>query len=174
MNTMTHFSSSSSSSSSSSKSWRANLLTIGLVVVAVVAISLLFLPRQHHTENMSGDGQDNSAASPSASASASTSTFVFYFFSASWCPHCRKVADLWTDLTGDTSRANMTYVKVDCSDPENKESKQKKNTYSVDSFPTFVLVRTGAGANGDADAPVKYQGDMALDKMNEFLNNAAR
>jgi len=86
-----------------------------------------------------------------ANMNANNSEIVIYFFSADWCPHCTKAKPHWMAFATQYNGKEVNNYKISCSNVDCTDGKNKlMDQYSVDSFPTVVMVKGGNTISFDA------------------------
>ena len=104
----------------------------------------------------------------SASASASN-TATILFFSADWCPHCQKAKPEWEaakgKMNGTSVKGNtLVFTEVDCTaKPPSADTQALMKQYSVQGFPTIVLVKNGTSKT--------LEGKPTQESISTFINS---
>jgi len=81
-------------------------------------------------------------------------------FYADWCPHCRRMMPVVAELRADAAgKANIVQVEGD-------EHPSLMDEYGVQSFPTFVLFKSGAEV-------WRQSGEMSLDELSAAIQRYA-
>ena len=87
-----------------------------------------------------------------------------YFFYADWCPHCKTAKPEWEKFIKQFDNKtigtyNLKPIGVDCSEGENPLIQE----YSVDGYPTIILVK--------GDQRVNYDAKITYDNMVKFVED---
>jgi thiol-disulfide isomerase/thioredoxin len=133
------------------------LKLIGILFVVVIVYMLIkrFIFRESF---------QNSSASPSAS-----NTATIMFFSADWCPHCQKAKPEWEaakgKMNGTSVKGNtLVFTEVDCTaKPPSQDTQALMKQYSVQGFPTIVLVKNGTSKT--------LEGKPTQESISTFINS---
>lgn len=100
---------------------------------------------------------------------ASDSPSSILFFSADWCPHCQKAKPEWeavkAKMDGTSVKGNtLVFEEVDCTaKPPSQETQDLMKQYSVEGFPTIVLVKNGT--------PTTLQGKPTEESISTFIDS---
>ena len=89
------------------------------------------------------------------------------FFFADWCPHCKKAKPEWEHLTATYNNKEVGNYKiicdsVDCTDGENRLIQE----YSIDGYPTVILVKDGKRVN--------FSGRITESNLNDFIESECK
>jgi thiol-disulfide isomerase/thioredoxin len=89
------------------------------------------------------------------------------FFFADWCPHCKKAKPEWEKFTATYNNKDVGFYKiicdsVDCTDGENRLIQE----YSIDGYPTVILVKDGKRVN--------FSGRITESNLNDFIESECK
>ena len=118
---------------------------IAIIVLLVVFILVGFYGYKRYYSNPAeayGNVANINARSPE---------IVIYFFSADWCPHCTKATPHWSAFASQYDGKQVNNYKISCSKVDCTDGKSDlMDQYSVDSFPTVVMIKDGNTISFDA------------------------
>ena len=134
------------------------LKLIGILFIVVIVYMLIkrFIFRESF---------QTASASPSPSPSQAT----ILFFSADWCPHCQKAKPEWEaakgKMNGTSVKGNtLVFTEVDCTaKPPSQDTQALMTKYSVQGFPTIVLVKNGTSKT--------LEGKPTQESISTFINS---
>lgn len=90
------------------------------------------------------------------------STDKFYYFYSPGCIYCQQFNPIWEQLLKNTNhKKRIEFIKIDGTKDHNKNM---TNHYSVNAFPTMILVKNN-GQN------IKYTGVRTVADIQKFLHN---
>jgi thiol-disulfide isomerase/thioredoxin len=91
-------------------------------------------------------------------------SYSLIFFHMNTCPHCIEMRPVWSQFKKELPAS--PYATVLCVADISAENDRLLEKYSVQSFPTVLLVKNN---KNDAFSPVQFEGKRTVEGLMEFL-----
>jgi thiol-disulfide isomerase/thioredoxin len=139
------------------------ILSIIFIIILCIVVYYTYKRVSFNYNNYNKSGTNNNA---DISGDGSDTVTVYFFF-ASWCVYCKKATPTINEFKdkydGTTLNGkNITFKYIDCSN-ENPDNKALMTRYSVEGFPTIVIV--------NKNVPSVYNNRITAGGLDDFINS---
>ena len=165
------------------------VLTVFMIIIIIALLAILFMQRNgqinhdmismptfvhEYFEGGGGGGSGGDGGNGGNDENSSTSNTLL-FFTATWCPHCKKVQKDWHELMESCKNniytTSTTHVRVKCvvvdPDKDDDATKSIMQKYKVKAFPTIILDATTGGPFATFDKKI------TADNLRQFMDENA-
>lgn len=90
-------------------------------------------------------------------------TADLYFFKVDWCPHCKKAAPIWEELSEEYKNKSINGYKVNFIEVDCEKDSKTADQFKIEGYPTIKLVKDGQ--------VIEYDAKPDKDTLDQFLNS---
>lgn len=143
-------------------------------IIAIVFVIIIFAVAGYYSYKYYMDKQSERETNAEIYQPADGQDIRMYFFTADWCPHCKSAKpaiDMFDKkYNGKVIKGQkLTIIRVDCTDADEPNVAKMIDIYSVKSFPTIKLVKSGNDGKEDI---YEFEAKITEAYLEEFLNSA--
>ena len=143
-------------------------------IIAIVFVLIIFAVAGYYSYKFYMDKQSEREKNAEIYQPTDREEVRMYFFTADWCPHCKSAKpaiDVFDQkYNGKVIKGQkLTIIRVDCTDADEPNVAKMIDIYSVKSFPTIKLVKSGNDGKEDI---YEFEAKISESHLEEFLNSA--
>ena len=143
-------------------------------IISIIVVLIIFLVAGYYGYNNYASKQAEREKNAEIYQPTDGQDMRMYFFTADWCPHCKSakpaIDSFDKKYNGKVIKGQkLTIVRVDCTDADEPNVAKMIDTYSVKSFPTIKLVKSGNDGKEDI---YEFEAKITEAYLEEFLNSA--
>ena len=143
-------------------------------IIAIIFVLIIFAVAGYYSYKFYMDKQSEREKNAEIYQPSDGEKARMYFFTADWCPHCKSAKpaiDVFDQkYNGKVIKGQkLTIIRVDCTDADEPNVAKMIDIYSVKSFPTIKLVKSGNDGKEDI---YEFEAKISESHLEEFLNSA--
>jgi len=138
-----------------------------LILVAALLIGIsVFMVNKYFYKKINPDYVNNSEFVGKSGESIEDKEATLIMFHVNWCMYCKKAMPEWLNFKKDyngkaTNGYKVILKEYECSDEDNEEIAELMDKYTVEGFPTIILVKDGSHE--------KFEAKPTYDTLEEFI-----
>ena len=143
-------------------------------IIAIIFVLIIFAVAGYYSYKFYTDNQSEREKNAEIYQPSDGENARMYFFTADWCPHCKSAKpaiDVFDQkYNGKVIKGQkLTIIRVDCTNADEPNVAKMIDTYSVKSFPTIKLVKSGNDGKEDI---YEFEAKITESHLEEFLNSS--
>ena len=153
------------------------MLAVSLLIAAIIYVYKTYvapkLNPQYVANKEFANSSETNDSSGGGGGSGRNKIAHITLFTASWCPHCRKLKKegIWDEFTKQNNERvingyTLNIQEKDCSNDSDPNTKTLLDQYKVDGFPSIKLLKDG----DDPSQAIDYDAKPQIDSLNQFVS----